>query len=128
MTIDRHAYTALRRTPSGQLVRVHVPASHFRVYRGHSTKASRGAHGPGALYPHTHAWISHPGKLGGPGYIHKSPAERHHLLNACVQKHGYRSCLGSIMVLERNRALAARYGRTLASDRHYLEGRFGARR
>jgi len=39
------------------------------------------------------------GKLGGPGYLKKSAKERHKILNKCVKKYGYISCLRSLQYL-----------------------------
>lgn len=74
------------------------------------------------------SWIKRKGKLGGPGYLSKPSSQRHYLLDKCVRGHGhgYRSCLGSIMVLERSSVLKQRYGKKLASDRKYLKNKFGS--
>jgi hypothetical protein len=39
------------------------------------------------------------GKLGGPGYLKKSAKARHAILNKCVKKYGYISCLRSLQYL-----------------------------
>lgn len=70
-------------------------------------------------------WITHPGKLGGPGYMAKTAAERHRILDACVEKDGYRSCLDSVLVLDRNRTMAARHGAKIRADANYLERKYG---
>ena len=43
--------------------------------------------------------IKRPGKLGGKGFMSKSQAEQHQIMNSCVGRYGYRSCLGSVMLL-----------------------------
>lgn len=65
------------------------------------------------------------GKLGGEGYLKKTAAERQRLLDRCVREWGYRSCLGSVMVLERSRVIKAKYGAKLRKDREYLRRKYG---
>ena len=72
-------------------------------------------------------WITHRGKLGGPGFLNKTKIEQKRILDTCVQKHGYRSCLGSIMVLERNTTLKTKYGTRLKSLRKYLKDTYGGK-
>jgi hypothetical protein len=43
--------------------------------------------------------ITRPGKLGGKGFVSKPVAEQRQILDRCVRQYGYRSCLGSIMLL-----------------------------
>ncbi len=43
--------------------------------------------------------IKRPGKLGGKGFMSKSVDQQHRILNGCVSRYGYRSCLGSVMLL-----------------------------
>ncbi len=43
--------------------------------------------------------IKRPGKLGGKGFMSKSVEQQHRILNGCVSRYGYRSCLGSVMLL-----------------------------
>jgi len=79
-------------------------------------------------------WINpeHAGKLGE-GFLSWPWAKRKAALDNAVQEYGYRSTLGSIMVLERSRAIRARHEETLMHDRRYLvatyggEGSFGSR-
>lgn len=71
-------------------------------------------------------WITRKGKLGGPGYLSKSSTERHRLLSKCVSEYGYRSCLGSVMVLSRNRSVQAVHGSKLTQDREWLKNKYGA--
>lgn len=70
-------------------------------------------------------WITRPGKLGGPGFLSKPSSEQHRLLNKCVKEYGYRSCLGSIMVLQRSRAINSAYGSKLNSLKNYLKKKYG---
>jgi hypothetical protein len=70
-------------------------------------------------------WIIRPGKLGGPGFLSKSSSEQHRLLDKCVREYGYRSCLGSIMVLQRSRAINSAHGAKLNSLKNYLKRNYG---
>jgi len=70
-------------------------------------------------------WITRPGKLGGSGYMKKSTVERHALLDDCVDKWGYRSCLGSIEVLKRNRQVYGDHKALLDADSDYLQRTYG---
>ena len=63
-------------------------------------------------------WITREGKLGGPGYFSKPAATRHRILNECVRGYGYRSCLGSLMVLNRSRELKKKYGAKIDADKN----------
>jgi hypothetical protein len=69
-----------------------------------------------------------PGKLGGAGYLKKTPEARRRHLATCVRKWGYRSCLGSIQALEvwlKNRGSASDKAK-LRSDRAWLVSNYGA--
>jgi len=70
-------------------------------------------------------WIKREGKLGGPGYLSLDAGEREQILDHCVKKFGYPSCLGSIQALERSRAIVAQHGKALATDRAYLVQQYG---
>jgi len=70
-------------------------------------------------------WIQREGKLGGPGYTEKTQKERRKILKACEKEYGYRSCLGSIMVLLRSSELDAKTRKTLTSDKKWLEKTYG---
>lgn len=71
--------------------------------------------------------IEHEGKLGGPGYLEKSERTRHGLLNKCVKKWGYKSCLGSINALGvfGKREFSKTQKRKIDKDRDYLVNKFG---
>jgi len=69
-------------------------------------------------------WITHKGKLGGPGYLSKSSSTRHKLLSKCVSEYGYRSCLGSVMVLTRNRSVNKKHGHVLNADIEWLKKKY----
>jgi hypothetical protein len=71
-------------------------------------------------------WITRPGKLGGPGFLSKSSSEQHRLLNKCVKEYGYRSCLGSIMVLQRSRSINRAHGSKLNSLKNYLKNKYSS--
>jgi hypothetical protein len=107
---------------------VFVPVTSFRRV---GTGRGRGVSNPHARFSRAkgyRSWITRKGKLGGPGYLHKPPSTRHELLSKCVHKHGYRSCLGSVMVLERPRATSFGNRAKLAADRHFLTHKFGSGR
>lgn len=72
----------------------------------------------------SHHWITRPGKLGGPGYLRRPAAARHKILDGCVKKYGYVSCLDSLMVLNRNREIKQLHGKEIDSDKRYLEKKY----
>lgn len=125
LTVKRRSYF---RTNSKTGKRSYVPATTYTVSRTKPYKASRGAKPPAAPYSKERAWIQHPGKLGGPGFTNKPSKIRHELLNKCVSKHGYKSCLGSIMALERaKKHMAVSKAQHLSSDHRYLVDHYGAK-
>lgn len=69
--------------------------------------------------------ITRPGKLGGAGFLSKSKAAQEKILRGCVAEYGYRSCLGSVMILERIPDIQNRWGIRLAGLRHFLVRNFG---
>jgi len=69
--------------------------------------------------------ITRPGKLGGAGFLSKSKAAQEKILRGCVAEYGYRSCLGSVMILERIPDIQNRWGARLAGLRHFLVRNFG---
>jgi len=71
------------------------------------------------------SWIERTGKLGGPGFLNKTRTEQYKILDKCVREYGYRSCLGSIMVLERSSTLRQKYGYDLKKLREYLKSNYG---
>lgn len=114
MLVERKAYW--RRLPHS-IKKVRVQASTYHI----STEGrSRGRKGSG-----TKPWIQRKGKLGGAGFLSKAPPMQKVLLDQCVRKYGYRSCLGSIMVLQRSELLEARYGRKLAELKQYILSKYG---
>jgi hypothetical protein len=70
-------------------------------------------------------WITREGKLGGKGFLSKPRSEQHKLLKNSVKKYGYRSTLGSIMVLERSHVIDQRHGEELEELRDWLKDTFG---
>ena len=68
-------------------------------------------------------WIQREGKLGGPGYSHKSERERHRLLNCSLERFGYRSTLGSLTVLLRNRDISKKVSGVIKKDLLWLKSR-----
>lgn len=77
--------------------------------------------------------IQQKGKLGGAGYTKKSERARHQLLEQCVKRDGYRSCLGRLQVLMMSTAIKGKTRKTLDADKRWLmkkhggSGSFGAR-
>jgi len=69
--------------------------------------------------------ITRPGKLGGAGFLSKSKVAQEQILRGCVAEYGYRSCLGSVMILERIPDIQNRWGTRLAGLRHFLVRNFG---
>ncbi len=65
--------------------------------------------------------------LGGSGYLKKSAAARHKLLDACVRREDYQSCLGHVHALEvlGKRTLSKAELSKLAADRKYLVDKYG---
>ena len=68
-------------------------------------------------------WITRPGKLGGPGFLTKPLEEQHALIDKCKDEYGYRSCLGSIQVLNRNRAIAKKHSAKINELANYLKSK-----
>lgn len=90
---------------------------------GKPGRTSRGAKsGP---YSDESPWIQREGKLGGPGYTDKTQKERRKILDRCVKEYGYRSCLGSIMVLLRSTELHKDTRKKLEKDKKYLMDKYG---
>jgi len=117
----RKAYT---RADGTRVKRTWVPATTFkRSDVGSKGVRSRGAkQGP---YSKQKPWITREGKLGGAGYFSKPAATRHRLLNKCVKEYGYRSCLGSLMVLNRSSVMKQKYGAKIDADKNYLKNKYG---
>lgn len=70
-------------------------------------------------------WITREGKLGGPGYSDKPVRTRHALLNKAVKGYGYRSTLGSLMVLLRNSHMGAKDRKVITADKNWLKAKYG---
>lgn len=66
-------------------------------------------------------WIQRTGKLGGPGYAHKSDRERHFILGCSVDQFGYKSTLGSLLVLLRGRSIGKDVRKTVEEDIAWLK-------
>jgi hypothetical protein len=80
----------------------------------------------GGRFKSKKSWITREGKLGGSGFLSKSASVQHKLLDKCVKKYGYRSCLGSVMVLNRNKTIKAKYGKKLKALMEYLKKQYGS--
>lgn len=70
--------------------------------------------------------IQREGKLGGPGYTERPARTRHMLLNRSVKTYGYRSTLGSLQVLLRNRDVFSDTARVIESDVAWLKAKHGS--
>ena len=70
-------------------------------------------------------WIQRTGKLGGPGYTGKSDRERHFILNCAMDQFGYKSTLGSLLVLLRGRSVGKDVRRTVEEDIEWLKAHHG---
>lgn len=76
--------------------------------------------------PAKHApWIKHPGTLGTGFLTSMTDAQRFKAIDRAVKKYGYRSALGKIMVLQRSRALKAKYGAKLRRAHAYIVNKYG---
>ena len=64
--------------------------------------------------------IRRPGKLGGEGFLDRPLCEQREILDTCVDQYGLRSCMGSIMLLERVQP-AARQPRLRQLHRYLAE-------
>jgi len=71
-------------------------------------------------------WIQREGKLGGPGYAERSERERHHILECAVGRFGYRSTLGSLLVLLRPSTTSTRVRKVVKGDMKWLRDQFGS--
>lgn len=93
---------------------------------GKPGRRSRGAKaGPFSASKGYKPWIQREGKLGGPGYTERPQKQRREILAACVNEYGYRSCLGSVMVLMRNSEIAKKTRKVLESDKKWLMDTYG---
>jgi hypothetical protein len=66
-------------------------------------------------------WIQRMGKLGGPGYTTKSDRERHFLLECSMDQFGYKSTLGSLLVLLRGKYIGKDVRQTVEEDIAWLK-------
>ncbi len=91
--------------------------------RGRPGETSRGA--KGGKYEDEEPWITREGKLGGPGYAKKPAKERRKYLARCVKKFGYRSCLGSLMVVLRDTEISKSVRKVFEADKKWLMDKYG---
>jgi len=101
-----------------------------RISRTRGVKTMRGPYDARRGY---RPWITRRGKLGE-GFLTKmSKKQRQDSLDRCVSEYGYRSCLGSILVLERAKTgpygkgvgVGVEYASKLKSSRDYLRETYG---
>jgi hypothetical protein len=101
-----------------------------RISRTRGVKTMRGPYDARKGYQ---PWITRRGKLGTGFLTSMSVSERHKSLDRCVREYGYRSCLGSIMALERARrgprgtgeGVGVKYAKELAESHEYLKKKYG---
>jgi hypothetical protein len=114
-------------TPVGSLGN---PADVRRISRTRGVKTERGPYSARRGYQ---PWIRRRGKLGRGFLTTMTKAERRASLDQCVSEYGYRSCLGSIMVLERAKTgprgegvgVGVKYATKLKDSRDYLRKTYG---
>lgn len=100
------------------------------LVRGHSMKThgsrrSRGSkHGPYSSKRGYQPWITRSGKLGGPGFLSRPVEEQKSILDSCVRRDGYRSCLDSVLVLSRNKSINRKHGSKIRQLADYMEHRY----
>ena len=72
-------------------------------------------------------WIdpAREGKLGEGFLTDMTFAEQKTALRRCVKKWGYRSCLGSVMVLNRNKDMRKKYGKKINRAKDWLMKEYG---
>lgn len=75
-------------------------------------------------------WIQRKGKMGGKGFLTTfSKAKQHKTIDNCVKEHGYRSCLGSIMVLSRNKKyINKKYGPEINDLKKYIMKKYSKKK
>lgn len=113
---------------------------HYRTYNGKRVYIKptvvRKSYVPATSYTragprttHKPNWIRRKGKLGGRGFATKPVTVRHRLLDDCVHKYNYRSCLGSVRVLEIHKKYknSPRVAANLLESRTYLKNSYGGK-
>lgn len=70
-------------------------------------------------------WLTHKGKLEGKGYLKKRQDHRRKILKSCINRYGYRSCLGSLTALKRNQNTKRKYYPQLESNSTHLRKTYG---
>jgi hypothetical protein len=85
---------------------IKVRGAYVRPHRARllSSGKSRGIKSPGRYSAKKgySRWIKKQGKLGGSGFLTKfSRYQQKTSLDRCVGKYGYRSCLGSLLILKK---------------------------
>lgn len=103
-----------------------------RITRTRGVKTMRGPYSAARGYK---PWIQRRGKLGEGFLTVMSKSERHKALDKCTKAYGYRSCLGSIMALERARTgprgsgqgVGVKYAAKLRESREYLRQKYGGK-
>lgn len=101
-----------------------------RISRTRGVKTMRGPYSAARGYE---PWIQRRGKLGEGFLTTMTKSERHKALDRCVDEYGYRSCLGSILVLERAKkgprdrgeGVGVKYAKQLKESREYLKKKYG---
>lgn len=120
----QYALGKRKSSPSAAKVVAGKAAGKRGGYMGELWRAFRGIDNP-----ETKKWLSkaitRKGKLGGAGFLSKPVDTQKKILDRCVAQYGYRSCLGSVMVLERIPKTEAKYGPRLKTLRSWMVKTYG---
>lgn len=120
----QYALGKRKSSPSAAKVVAGKAAGKRGGYMGELWRAFRGIDNP-----ETKKWLSkaitRKGKLGGAGFLSKPVDTQKKILDRCVAQYGYRSCLGSVMVLERIPKTEAKYGSRLKTLRTWMVKTYG---
>lgn len=109
---------------------VEVESNPAKISRTRGVKTMRGPYSAKKGYK---PWIQRRGKLGEGFLTTMTKKERRAALDRCVRAYGYRSCLGSIMALERAKrgprgvgeGVGVKYAKKLKDSRDYLRETYG---
>jgi hypothetical protein len=123
----RYPYTQYEITAKGRrTLEAHYPDVTHRAREMAETEGNpRANRGPIPQEKWLAGAITRKGKLGGKGFLSKPRETQKRILAKCQREYGYRSCLGSVMVLERIPETNRKYGRTLAALRKWLVKEYG---
>lgn len=121
ISVRRKGYTTKRGT--------HVKPARFKIEdKGRPGVRSFGAKSATGKYAHRRTMkplITGGTTLGGPGYTKKAEATRHRLLNECVKKFGYRSCLSKLQAVLISTAIKPVTRKVWTADKKWLMKKYG---